>query len=37
VGADGQTTSQVTKDVSRDDVIRARDGGFIGLAADFDP
>jgi len=23
--------------VSRDDVIRARDGRFIGLARDFDP
>jgi hypothetical protein len=22
---------------SRDDIVRARDGGFIGLASEFDP
>ena len=37
MGADGQSKSQLTNAVSRDDVVRARDGGFIGLAADFDP
>jgi general secretion pathway protein G len=37
VGKDGLTKPPlVTKD-ARDDVVRARDGGFIGLAADFDP
>ena len=37
MGADGQSKSQLTNAVSRDDVVRARDGGFIGLASDFDP
>lgn len=36
-GKDGQTTTQLNAKVSRDDVIRARDGKFIGLASDFDP
>ena len=36
-GKDGQTQTQLTAHNSRDDVIRARDGKFIGLAADFDP
>ncbi len=36
-GVDGQTELSLTKPVSRDDVVRARDGGFVGLAADFDP
>lgn len=37
VGADGQTSGSLANPVSRDDVVRARDGGFIGLASDFDP
>jgi len=37
VGPDGQTKPQVTQADSRDDVIRARDGSFVGLASDFDP
>ena len=37
IGADGKTKPQVTQSDARDDVIRARDGGFIGLASDFDP
>jgi general secretion pathway protein G len=37
VGADGKTKPQVTQKDSRDDIIRARDGAFIGLASDFDP
>ncbi len=37
VGKDGQSKSPLVTPVSRDDVVRARDGGFIGLAADFDP
>ena len=36
-GKDGQTQTQLTAHNSRDDVIRARDGKFIGLASDFDP
>jgi general secretion pathway protein G len=37
IGADGQTAAQLQQTVSRDDIVRARDGGFIGLASDFDP
>lgn len=35
VGADGATASAITAAVSRDDIIRANDGGFVGLASDF--
>jgi general secretion pathway protein G len=35
VGRDGKTKGQISNRDSLDDVIRARDGGFIGLAADF--
>jgi len=37
VGADGDSAPQLTNAKSRDDVVRARDGSFIGLASDFDP
>jgi general secretion pathway protein G len=37
VGGDGETNASLANPVSRDDVVRARDGGFIGLASDFDP
>jgi general secretion pathway protein G len=37
VGKDGKTVSPLVAPVSRDDVVRARDGRFIGLATDFDP
>jgi len=37
VGKDGGTSTSLNPPVSRDDVIRARDGRFIGLARDFDP
>jgi general secretion pathway protein G len=37
VGRDGKTSASLANPVSRDDVVRARDGGFIGLASDFDP
>jgi general secretion pathway protein G len=37
VGRDGDTSTSLNPNVSRDDVIRARDGRFIGLARDFDP
>ena len=35
VGEDGLTTAPLKPPQSRDDVIRARDGAFLGLAADF--
>jgi general secretion pathway protein G len=37
VGADGDTAASLVNAKSRDDIVRARDGGFIGLASDFDP
>ncbi len=35
VGKDGVSKSQITQKDSLDDVIRAHDGAFIGLAGDF--
>lgn len=37
VGKDGQSQPPLVAKVSRDDVVRARDGRFIGLASEFDP
>jgi general secretion pathway protein G len=37
VGPDGLTTASLNNAVSRDDVLRARDGGFYGTAEEFDP
>lgn len=37
VGKDGETKKPLTPKESHDDVIRARDGRFVGLAKDFDP
>lgn len=37
LGKDGLTQNSLGHADSRDDVIRARDGRFIGLAEDFDP
>lgn len=37
VGKDGQTHLQLNQPAARDDVVRARDGAFIGLAEEFDP
>lgn len=37
IGRDGQTHSSLVNAASRDDIVRARDGGFIGLAQEFDP
>lgn len=34
-GPDGQSKQQLDNKVSRDDVVRASDGAFIGIAADF--
>jgi general secretion pathway protein G len=35
MGADGDSKAPLTAKPSRDDVIWARDGGFVGLASDF--
>ena len=35
VGKDGSSVPALTAKPSRDDVIWARDGGFVGLAADY--
>lgn len=35
MGADGQSSAPLTAKASQDDIIRANDGGFVGLAADF--
>lgn len=35
MGADGKTASPLTAQVSRDDVIRASNGSFHGLASDY--
>jgi general secretion pathway protein G len=34
-GADGQTELEIAASVSQDDVIRANNGGYIGLASDY--
>ena len=36
-GKDGATSPQLTATVSRDDIVRANDGRFIGLASQYDP
>ena len=35
VGRDGQTVAALTAKASKDDVVRANDGGFIGLAVKY--
>jgi general secretion pathway protein G len=37
LGKDGDSRGPLSAKVSRDDIVRARDGKFIGLAEDFDP
>ena len=37
VGKDGKSSSPLTAKPSRDDIVRANDGRFVGLAADYDP
>jgi general secretion pathway protein G len=37
LGKDGLTLLPLTPKVSHDDIIRALDGRFVGLAEDFDP
>lgn len=35
VGRDGQTAPALTAKVSQDDIVRANNGGFVGLASDY--
>lgn len=35
MGKDGRSVGPFTAKASRDDVVRANDGGFVGLAADY--
>lgn len=37
VGRDGDTAKSLGNKASRDDIVRARDGAFVGLAEEFDP
>ena len=37
MGKDGDSQGPLNAKVSRDDIVRALDGKFIGLAIDFDP
>ena len=37
MGPDGLTNKSLNNSKSRDDLVRARDGGFIGTAEEFDP
>lgn len=37
MGKDGASVPPLTANVSRDDIVRASDGRFVGLASDFDP
>jgi general secretion pathway protein G len=36
-GKDGASHSPLTAQASRDDIVRANDGRFVGLASDYDP
>ncbi|MHC1728873.1 MAG: type II secretion system protein [Syntrophobacteraceae bacterium] len=35
MGKDGETATQLNSQKGRDDIVRARDGEFVGLASDF--
>ena len=37
MGKDGASMSPLTATASRDDIVRANDGRFVGLASDYDP
>ncbi len=37
MGPDGQSNKPLTSQKSRDDIIRANDGAFIGVASTYDP
>jgi general secretion pathway protein G len=34
-GPDGKTTSPLTAKISQDDIVRANNGGFVGVASDY--
>jgi len=36
-GKDGASQSPLTAQASRDDIVRANDGRFVGLASEYDP
>ena len=36
-GKDGASSPPLTVKASRDDIIRANNGAFVGLASDYDP
>lgn len=36
-GKDGESQAPLTAKASRDDIVRANDGAFVGLASDYDP
>ena len=36
-GKDGTSVPALTAKPSRDDIVRANDGAFVGLASDYDP
>lgn len=35
MGPDGQSTSPLTANISKDDIVRGRNGDFIGVAEDY--
>lgn len=35
MGADGRTATPLTAAISRDDIVRARNGSFVGLASSY--
>jgi general secretion pathway protein G len=37
MGKDGASAGPLTAKASRDDIVRANDGRFVGLASDYDP
>jgi general secretion pathway protein G len=37
MGKDGASVGPLTAKASRDDIVRANDGRFVGLASDYDP
>jgi general secretion pathway protein G len=37
MGKDGSSHKQLTHKQSRDDIVRANDGRFLGIASDYDP
>ena len=37
MGKDGESSAQLTGKTSRDDIVRANNGRFVGLASQYDP